>query len=80
MQMRLDLGDPEPAVAAGAEAPVVPTPGQCAHELSVAQSGPRGEPHSLCGINGSEIWTNCRAWGRCTMRGDVFGHMGGDER
>lgn len=52
----------------------VPVPGHCKHEQSVVRTSDLdGSEKSLCTINGTEIWTNCRAWGRCTMRGDVFG-------
>ena len=61
--MELDLGIGPPA----------PTPGDCEHEQSVVYMSAKDKGKSLCTIDGTEIWTNCRAWGRCTMRGDVFG-------
>lgn len=52
----------------------IPVPGYCDHERAVVSTNDRGgNLKSLCSITGSEIWTNCREWGRCTFRGDVFG-------
>lgn len=27
---------------------------------------------SLCDVTGTEVWTNCRKWGRCTLAGDAL--------
>lgn len=40
----------------------------CEHELTTVAMNDNGtNVKSLCDLTGTEIWTNCRSWGRCTM-------------
>lgn len=47
--------------------------GTCPHELKTVNMSDTGENvKSLCDVTGTEIWTNCRKWGRCTLAGDAL--------
>lgn len=47
--------------------------GTCPHELqTVNMSDTCENVKSLCDVTGTEIWTNCRKWGRCTLAGDAM--------
>ena len=42
----------------------------CSHELKTVDMNEDGtNTKSLCDLTGSEIWTNCRSWGTCTLGG-----------
>ena len=73
--MQLALGLDTPTITPSCPPPdEVPMPGACQYEQATVQTSDLGNSiKSLCTIRGTEIWTNCRTWGRCTMRGDVFG-------
>lgn len=44
----------------------------CPHELQTVNMSDKGENiKSLCNVTGTEIWTNCRKWGSCTLAGDA---------
>jgi len=43
----------------------------CPHEVSTVKTGDKeSSVKSCCTLRGHEIWTNCRAYGRCTLRED----------
>ena len=43
--------------------------GICPHELKNVNMSDTGQNvKSLCNVSGSEIWTNCREAGWCTLR------------
>lgn len=43
----------------------------CPHELMTVNMSDKGDIKSLCNVTGTEIWTNCRKWGSCTLAGDA---------
>ena len=45
--------------------------GACPHEVTTVQMSERGIK-SLCNIMGRDVWTNCREWGSCCLKGEVF--------
>lgn len=55
------------------------TPGDCEHEVSTVRFG--RQVKSLCDLRGSEIWTNCRHHGYCTLekRGQMAFDFGLEE-
>lgn len=50
-------------------------PGKCPHELSTVDMGDNGNIKSECDLTcealGHGMWTNCRVWGSCTLRGET---------
>jgi len=47
-------------------------PSRCPHEIQVVDTGSNGNLKSECDLTvkklGRTMWTNCRVWGRCTLR------------
>lgn len=73
IQLALELDLPTQTPSCPPPEPDVPMPGACQNELKLAYTSSKDKGKSLCTINHVPVWTNCREWGRCTMRGDVFG-------
>ena len=44
--------------------------GACPHEVETVRISERGTK-SLCDVMGREVWTNCREWGSCCLKGEV---------
>ena len=48
----------------------------CPHELEVVDMSDNGTLKSCCNLTvatvGHPTWTNCRTWGKCTLRGDAL--------
>lgn len=55
--------------------PQIFQPGNCPHELQVADMSGKGNLKSECDLTsielGHSMWTNCRMVGRCTLGDDA---------
>ena len=71
VQMQLAFEQQQP----DSEEPQEYCPGRCPHELSTADMNNDGNVKSECDLTckalGHSMWTNCRVWGSCTLRGDI---------